>query len=69
MSTIVARCANLNTKIDMARMMVLRLLRKARFKVGFGCSIRLPNAAATRKTPPASIATITPEFNQSSRSP
>ena len=38
MSTIVARCTNLNTKIDKARMMMLRLLRKERFSVGFGCN-------------------------------
>ena len=69
MRTIVARCVNLKTKTDKARMMVLRLLRKARFSVGFGCSRRLLQAAARRKTPAESIPTMTPEFNQSSRSP
>ena len=69
MSTSVARCANLNTKIDKAKMTMLRLLRKERFKVGFGCKIRLTMPPQQQETPPASIATITPEFSQSSRSP
>ena len=48
---------------------MFRLFRKERFNVGFGCKIRLTSAAASRKIPAASIATMTPEFNQSSRSP
>ena len=34
MSTYPAKCVNLNTKIEMARMMVFRVFRKARFTVG-----------------------------------
>ena len=48
---------------------MFRLLRKERLNVGFGCKIRLTNAAPNRKIPAASIATMTPEFSQSRRSP
>jgi hypothetical protein len=68
-STIAAKCMNLNTKMDDARMAMFRVFKNARFKIGFGWKIRLRMAAATRKSPAMDIATIVPEFNQSSRCP
>jgi hypothetical protein len=58
------RCTNLNTKMERARIMMLRWLRNERSNVGFGCTIRLIQAAAKRNVPAANIATITPEFSQ-----
>ncbi len=68
-NTIVAKCTNLKTKIDAARIMMFRRLRNARLKVGFGCNSRLASAAANRNAPPASIPTMPPEFSQYRRSP
>jgi hypothetical protein len=48
---------------------LFRVLRKSSFRIGFGWSVRLTQAAATRNSPATNIAKITPEFNQSSRSP
>ena len=58
----------LKHKNGQARMMMFRLLGRQASRW-----IRLQDpshhAAATRKSPATNIATITPEFNQSSRSP
>ena len=45
----VARCTNLNTKIEKPRTIMFRLLRKERLNVGFGKRNRLTTDAAIRK--------------------
>ena len=63
-STIVARCANLNTTIASARMKMFRARRNRRLSNGFGSRNRRTAAVATRNSPVTSIATTTPEFIQ-----